>query len=137
MSMLAGKVAFITGAARGQGRSHAIRLAKEGADIVAVDLCGQIDSVPYQLDTVTTSGSVGMVESLGGQIIVRAGGGERETTSGGVADRATSRGRWHICVSVATAKSSASGSCDSAASGYSSAKAEMPECHERWLTKPA
>jgi NAD(P)-dependent dehydrogenase (short-subunit alcohol dehydrogenase family) len=34
-----GKVAFITGAARGQGRSHAVRLAEEGADIIAVDIC--------------------------------------------------------------------------------------------------
>jgi SDR family mycofactocin-dependent oxidoreductase len=40
-----GKVAFITGAARGQGRSHAIRLAQEGADIIAVDVCEEIDSV--------------------------------------------------------------------------------------------
>ena len=40
-----GKVAFITGAARGQGRSHAVRLAQEGADIIAVDICKQIDSV--------------------------------------------------------------------------------------------
>ena len=39
---VAGKVAFITGAARGQGRSHAIRLAQEGADIIAIDLAGQI-----------------------------------------------------------------------------------------------
>jgi SDR family mycofactocin-dependent oxidoreductase len=46
-----GKVAFITGAARGQGRSHAIRLAQEGADIIAVDLAGQIDSVPYPMAT--------------------------------------------------------------------------------------
>jgi SDR family mycofactocin-dependent oxidoreductase len=46
-----GKVAFITGAARGQGRSHAIRLAQEGADIIAVDLAGQIDSVPYPMST--------------------------------------------------------------------------------------
>jgi NAD(P)-dependent dehydrogenase (short-subunit alcohol dehydrogenase family) len=36
---VAGKVAFITGAARGQGRSHAVRLAQEGADIIAVDIC--------------------------------------------------------------------------------------------------
>ncbi len=43
-----GKVAFITGAARGQGRSHALRLAEEGADIVAVDICENIDTVtPY------------------------------------------------------------------------------------------
>jgi (+)-trans-carveol dehydrogenase len=46
-----GKVAFITGAARGQGRSHAIRLAQEGADIIAVDLCAQVDSVPYAMAT--------------------------------------------------------------------------------------
>src|SRR5262245_13544629 len=39
-----GKVAFITGAARGQGRSHAIRLAQEGADIIAVDVCKRISS---------------------------------------------------------------------------------------------
>ena len=37
-----GKVAFITGAARGQGRSHAVRLAQEGADIIAIDICGPI-----------------------------------------------------------------------------------------------
>jgi SDR family mycofactocin-dependent oxidoreductase len=48
---VAGKVAFITGAARGQGRSHAIRLAEEGADIIAVDLAGQIDTVPYAMST--------------------------------------------------------------------------------------
>lgn len=45
----AGKVALITGAARGQGRSHAVRLAEEGADVVALDLCRQIDTVPYPL----------------------------------------------------------------------------------------
>lgn len=51
MAKLEGKVAFITGAARGQGRSHAIRLAADGADIIAVDVCGQIDTVPYPLAT--------------------------------------------------------------------------------------
>lgn len=48
---LEGKVAFITGAARGQGRSHALRLAADGADIIAVDICKQIDSAPYELAT--------------------------------------------------------------------------------------
>jgi (+)-trans-carveol dehydrogenase len=48
---LQGKVAIITGAARGQGRSHAVRLAEEGADIVAVDLCRQIESVAYPMST--------------------------------------------------------------------------------------
>ncbi|RBY75504.1 SDR family mycofactocin-dependent oxidoreductase [Geodermatophilus sp. TF02-6] len=40
-----GKVAFITGAARSQGRSHAVRLAQEGADVIAVDLCGPVESI--------------------------------------------------------------------------------------------
>jgi len=48
---LEGKVAFITGAARGQGRSHAVRLAQEGADIIAVDICRQIESVTYPMAT--------------------------------------------------------------------------------------
>lgn len=47
MGTLEGKVAFITGAARGQGRSHALRLAQEGADIIAVDITEQVDTVPY------------------------------------------------------------------------------------------
>jgi NAD(P)-dependent dehydrogenase (short-subunit alcohol dehydrogenase family) len=51
MGQLDGKVAFITGAARGQGRSHAITLAREGADIIAVDLCRQAESVPYAMAT--------------------------------------------------------------------------------------
>jgi NAD(P)-dependent dehydrogenase (short-subunit alcohol dehydrogenase family) len=46
-----GKVAFITDATRGQGRSHAITLAREGADIIAVDICAQIGSVPYPMAT--------------------------------------------------------------------------------------
>lgn len=46
---VAGKVALITGAARGQGRSHAVRLAAEGADIIGVDLCADVESIPYPL----------------------------------------------------------------------------------------
>lgn len=46
-----GKVAFITGAARGQGRSHAVRLAEEGADIIAVDVCEPIPGVDYEPST--------------------------------------------------------------------------------------
>jgi SDR family mycofactocin-dependent oxidoreductase len=48
---LEGKVALISGAARGQGRSHAVRLAQEGADIIAFDLCRQLDTVAYPLAT--------------------------------------------------------------------------------------
>jgi (+)-trans-carveol dehydrogenase len=46
-----GKVAFITGAARGQGRAHAVRLAQEGADIIAIDICKPIESVQIPLAT--------------------------------------------------------------------------------------
>ncbi|GAA1850595.1 mycofactocin-coupled SDR family oxidoreductase [Pseudonocardia ailaonensis] len=48
---VAGKVALVTGAARGQGRSHAVRLAEEGASIIAVDACSPIDSVEYPLSS--------------------------------------------------------------------------------------
>ncbi len=51
MGKLEGKVAFITGAARGQGRSHAIRLAREGADIIGIDICKQMANVGYGLAT--------------------------------------------------------------------------------------
>jgi SDR family mycofactocin-dependent oxidoreductase len=51
MGQLDGKVAFITGAARGQGRSHALRLAREGADIIGVDLCEQVGTVQYAMST--------------------------------------------------------------------------------------
>jgi (+)-trans-carveol dehydrogenase len=51
MGRLEGKVAFITGAARGQGRSHAVRLAQEGADIIAVDIVSQIETIPYPMAT--------------------------------------------------------------------------------------
>ncbi len=65
-----GKVAFITGAARGQGRSHAIRLAQEGADIIAVDLCRQVDSVPYPMSTPDDlAETVKQVEALDRRII--------------------------------------------------------------------
>jgi SDR family mycofactocin-dependent oxidoreductase len=49
VSELEGQVAFISGAARGQGRNHAVRLAREGVDIVAVDICRQMDTVPYPM----------------------------------------------------------------------------------------
>jgi (+)-trans-carveol dehydrogenase len=64
-----GKVAFITGAARGQGRSHAIRLAQEGADIIAVDVCKQLDGVKLPMATPDDlAETVRQVEALGRQI---------------------------------------------------------------------
>jgi len=70
MGKLEGKVAFITGAARGQGRSHAITLAREGADIIAVDLCAQIGSVPYPMATPEDlAETVKEVEAAGRRIV--------------------------------------------------------------------
>jgi SDR family mycofactocin-dependent oxidoreductase len=67
---LEGKVALITGAARGQGRSHAIRLAEEGADIIAVDLCEQMDSVAYPQGTAAElAETASMVEALDRRIV--------------------------------------------------------------------
>jgi (+)-trans-carveol dehydrogenase len=65
------KVAFVTGAARGQGRNHAVRLAEEGASIIAVDICGPIDSVPYALSSPSDlEETVQLVKAAGGRIVV-------------------------------------------------------------------
>ena len=67
---VAGKVAFITGAARGQGRSHAIRLAEEGADIIAVDICRDYGTVPYAMAAeADLAQTVKAVEALDRRII--------------------------------------------------------------------
>ena len=67
---VAGKVAFITGAGRGQGRSHAIRLAEEGADIIAVDICRDYGTVPYPMATeADLAQTVKAVEALDRRIV--------------------------------------------------------------------
>ncbi len=67
---VAGKVAFITGAARGQGRSHAIRLAEEGADVIAVDICHDYGTVPYAMATeADLAQTVKAVEALDRRIV--------------------------------------------------------------------
>lgn len=72
MGRVEGKVAFVTGAARGQGRSHAVRLAEEGADIVAIDICENIETMHYALATPEDlAQTVKEVEAAGGRIIAR------------------------------------------------------------------
>lgn len=67
---LEGKVAFITGAARGQGRAHAVKLAQEGADIVAIDIAGPLDHVPYDSPTkADLDETVKQVEALDRRIL--------------------------------------------------------------------
>jgi SDR family mycofactocin-dependent oxidoreductase len=67
-----GKVALVTGAARGQGRSHAVRLAEEGCDIIAVDICDQVGSVGYQMGTADDLAQTAkLVENLDRRIVTR------------------------------------------------------------------
>jgi SDR family mycofactocin-dependent oxidoreductase len=70
MGSLDGKVAFITGAARGQGRSHAVRLAADGADIFGVDICADIASNGYPMASrAELDETVALVEAAGGKMI--------------------------------------------------------------------
>lgn len=89
---LEGKVAFITGAARGQGRAHAVRMAAEGADIIAVDICRQIESNPYPLATPDDlQETERLVKELGRRVVarqvdVRERSELRDAVEAGVAD---------------------------------------------------
>jgi len=72
MGKLDGQVAFITGAGRGQGRSHAVRFAREGADIIAVDTTKKVDSVPYALaGTDDFAETTRQIERTGRRVIFR------------------------------------------------------------------
>lgn len=122
---LEGKVAFITGAARGQGRSHALRLAGQGADVIAVDICRQLDDVEYPMateddleETVKLVKDLGRravgrvadvrdlaalqaafdagIDELGGVDIVLANAGVMPVTNA-VADRDAA---WHVAIDV-------------------------------------
>ena len=100
---LAGKVAFITGAARGQGRAHAVKLAAEGADIIAVDLCEQIASVPYPLATPEDlAATVKLVQDTGARIVARhADVRDRAALKTALADGIAELGRLDIVIANA------------------------------------
>jgi len=80
MGRVEGKVAFVTGAARGQGRSHAVRLAEEGADIIAVDLCHDIDTIGYPLARPEDLDETARLVEKTGQGIVTAQADVREAS---------------------------------------------------------
>lgn len=92
MGRVDGKVAFITGAARGQGRSHAVRLAEEGADIIAVDICRDIETIKYPLATPEDlKETARLVEAQGRRIVaveadVREAGQLRAALDQGIAE---------------------------------------------------
>jgi NAD(P)-dependent dehydrogenase (short-subunit alcohol dehydrogenase family) len=92
MGKLEGKVAFITGAARGQGRSHAIRLAQEGADIIAIDIAAQIDTVPYPMATPEDLAETAkQVEALDRRIFIAQAGVRDEAAVKKAFDEGTSQ----------------------------------------------
>ncbi|MFC5752431.1 mycofactocin-coupled SDR family oxidoreductase [Actinomadura rugatobispora] len=72
MGQLDGKVAFITGAGRGQGRSHAALLAEHGADVIAVDVCADIPTVPYPMATADDLAETARVVEAAGRRCVTA-----------------------------------------------------------------
>lgn len=92
MGNLDGKVALISGAARGQGRSHSVRLAEEGADIIAVDICHDVETMPYRGATSADLAETRkLVEKHGRRIVtfeadVREAQAMRDVVANGVAE---------------------------------------------------
>jgi SDR family mycofactocin-dependent oxidoreductase len=100
---LDGKVAFITGAARGMGRAHAVRLASEGADIIAIDVCAEFDSTDYPGATAEDlATTVKLVEDQGRRILTRqADVRDVEAVDAVVADGVREFGRLDIVIANA------------------------------------
>ncbi|MCR1783927.1 mycofactocin-coupled SDR family oxidoreductase [Nocardioides carbamazepini] len=103
MGKLDGRTALITGAARGQGRSHALTLAAEGANVVAVDLCADLATIPYPLATPEDlAATKAQVEALGGAChTVRCDVRDTEAMEAVVADAVDRFGALDIAVANA------------------------------------
>ncbi|HVU72657.1 MAG TPA: mycofactocin-coupled SDR family oxidoreductase [Mycobacteriales bacterium] len=103
MGKFDGRVAYITGVARGQGRSHALKLAEEGCDIVGIDICEQLDTVPYPLASETDlKETQAQIEALGRRAIlskadVRSRAEQQRAFDQGVAELG------HIDIAIANA----------------------------------
>lgn len=128
MGRLENKVAFITGAGRGQGRAHAIRLAREGADIIALDILEDIANVPYPMAGLADRDeTVAAVEALGRRIMfekadIRDLGRLQEVAARGVAEFG------HIDIVVANA------GAGSPAVSYEMSEAEFTAMVDSFLT---
>ncbi|MGC5258046.1 mycofactocin-coupled SDR family oxidoreductase [Gordonia sp. DT218] len=103
MDAFAGRIALITGGARGQGRAHALALAEQGADIVVVDRCADSESVPYPLATkADLEETVHLVEQRGRRCIaVEADAADRRAMDGVVATTVAELGRIDIAIANA------------------------------------
>jgi SDR family mycofactocin-dependent oxidoreductase len=89
MGNLEGKVAFITGAARGQGRAHAVRLAADGADVIALDICRDIDSIDYpNASPDDLDETVKLVENQGRRVVAR----QADVRDGDAVDKVVAEG---------------------------------------------
>ncbi len=100
---VAGKVALITGAGRGQGRSHAVRLAREGADIIGLDLCADVEAIPYPLATAADLEETARLVAETGARVVTAQVDVRdpEAMAASVADGVERMGRLDVVVANA------------------------------------
>ncbi len=103
MGLFDGKVAFITGGARGQGRSHALNLARAGADVILLDICRQIDSVQYPLATPEDlEETANLVEKEGGRALAIQGDVRRwDDVEGAVREGVETFGRLDLVVANA------------------------------------
>ena len=98
-----GKVAFVTGAARGQGRSHAVRLAQEGADVIAIDVCRHIENTTEPAaDIEDLAETADLIKSLDRRVVTaEVDVGDFDTLKSAVDGGIEQLGRLDICVANA------------------------------------